>query len=457
MNSHTLYLNIFIIGSDAPADDFLARNGLRYGKLYGFAIDMSEDGPADGLFRDEFHTPRENGAQVDGKFVAINWQWDGVVKNYRHDGAWEFQNDVPGYEGTDFKWWNANGYDESGSKTEHLSPDLRPGVSAFVQGSTAGYFGHYYLNDLGEKLATADGFPAEIDSSYFVYQGQQDISGQIELGGAGLTNEVPECPGASDATVNCDNDDSVKNTFEDIDGLEVIAASEGLYAIIQEDSGNELGERMFIVKLEHESDDQELTYNFIAQSGGKYNTRMAGGVGVPAESNPSGASHEFSGVIDLSGMISMGGRRKLQKQNRKLQTALVSPVRTCSPESPCGPCEGDCRNSKDCLGNLICFQKPKAKTEEQAMVPGCTGLDFSKTDWCVVPEGEVYEPPANPPMPEVPAGASAGQTKRALENSISINDKIIALGLQSHNLNAGPIDAFSADRGGQIMAYKPNL
>ena len=28
-------------GSDAPADDFLARNGFKYGQIYGFAIDMT--------------------------------------------------------------------------------------------------------------------------------------------------------------------------------------------------------------------------------------------------------------------------------------------------------------------------------------------------------------------------------------------------------------------------------
>ena len=73
-------------GSDAPDDDFLARNGLRYGKVYGFAIDMSASGPTGGLFRDAFHKPRANGEQVEGKFVAIDWMWDGEAKNFRHDG-----------------------------------------------------------------------------------------------------------------------------------------------------------------------------------------------------------------------------------------------------------------------------------------------------------------------------------------------------------------------------------
>ena len=104
---------------------------------------MSEREPSGGLTRDAFHKDRANGSKVDGKFFAIDWQWDGTVKNFRHDGTWDFQIPVPGYDGTNMMWWNANGYDEIGAKTEHLAPDTRLGMSAFVQGSPAGYFGHY--------------------------------------------------------------------------------------------------------------------------------------------------------------------------------------------------------------------------------------------------------------------------------------------------------------------------
>ena len=32
---------------------------------------------------------------------------------------------VPGYDGTNMMWsWNTNGYDKSGAKTKHLSPDI---------------------------------------------------------------------------------------------------------------------------------------------------------------------------------------------------------------------------------------------------------------------------------------------------------------------------------------------
>ena len=383
------------IGSNAPADDFLARNGLRYGKVYGFAVDMSERGPSGGLTRDDFHKDRANGSKVDGKFVAIDWQWDGTVKNFRHDGAWDFQISVPGYDGTNMMWWNANGYDESGAKTEHLSPDTRPGMSAFVQGSTAGYFGHYYINGITEALNAAGDFPTELDSSYYVYQGENDVTGQIVLNGDGLYNLVEECEFNNDAKKNCDNDYSVKSTFEDIDGLEIISASDGLYAVIQEDSGNDLGERMFITSaLEHEMDDKELNYYFMAQSGGQYNTRMAELVGIPATSNDGGGSHEFSGVIDLSGMLAKTDRR------RKLKTKKA-------------------KKSKN----------PSTGEEDEE--------DSASGEFMIK--------------------AHDGYAKRLTELKVPINEKLIALGLQAHNLDSGVVKALKADRGGQVLVYQPNI
>jgi hypothetical protein len=70
-------------GSDAPEDDFLARNGLKYGQLYGFAIDMRDGcdgdgaGPTAGVWRDEWHKTAQNGDMVPGKWIAQPWRWDG--------------------------------------------------------------------------------------------------------------------------------------------------------------------------------------------------------------------------------------------------------------------------------------------------------------------------------------------------------------------------------------------
>lgn len=169
------------------------------------------------------------------------------------------------------------------------------------------------LLQVTEALAAANGdLPSVFDGTYYVYQGETDITGQVELNGAGkLTND--ENGTARDQTHNWDKDGAAgtgKVTFEDIDGLEVVEDDGELYVIIQEDSGSLLGDRMLISSaLEHEADGSNLTYYFIAMSGGKENTRSVAGVTVPAgvrchdgEKYVTNA-HEFSGIFDLSGLL----------------------------------------------------------------------------------------------------------------------------------------------------------
>lgn len=48
---------------------------------------------------------------------------------------------------------------------------------------------------------------------------------------------------------------------------------------------------------------------------------------------------------------------------------------------PLGLCQGDCDSDKDCQNGLVCYQRDG----NQNQVPGCTGEDNSKTDYCIYP------------------------------------------------------------------------
>ena len=64
-----------------------------------------------------------------------------------------------------------------------------------------------------------------------MYQGETDITSQVELNGKG------QYVGGRDATRNWDSTEGEgKLTFEDIDGLEVFESGDKLYVMIQEDS-----------------------------------------------------------------------------------------------------------------------------------------------------------------------------------------------------------------------------
>jgi len=227
--------------------------------------------------------------------------------------------------------------------------------------------------------------------------------------------------------------------------MQVIAAKEGLYAIIQEDSGNVLGERMFITKLEHEADGKELEYHFIAQSGGSHNTRMKMGVGIPARTNMAPGGHEFSGVIDMSAFVLLAedfedsmDRRELAADNEAdyAQSGIRRNLQNCKGEWKCrfktnGDCTCRCRCSSKCRRKCNCRGKGS-----------CDDL-------------EIEEEPEMDSKWAVSAGDAV--TSHMARMATPINDKLIAVGLQSHNFYGGAVTAFRADRGGQILLYKPSL
>jgi hypothetical protein len=293
------------------ATDFLSKNGLRYGQVYGFACDVTTECTD---VRDTWHKNHYKGDTVNGAFYKLDWKWEGPatgVKNFEYDGSWDFQ-DYPRDAPANTEFWTSLGPNAGGKKTEHNSPAFRSDTDyAFTQTSTAGYFGDYIMANMATEIAAVNAgagasngnhdadFPVSISAQYYLWQGETDITGLIDLGGKGLRAD------GQYQYKNCDKFSggvctSEHSTFEDIDGFEVVTSAEGRFAIILEDSGNDFGERSFIVKLD---ENNPLSYKWIAQSGGPYNTRMLNYVGVPKGVNTGAGSHEFSGTIDISGML----------------------------------------------------------------------------------------------------------------------------------------------------------
>ena len=110
------------------------------------------------------------------------------------------------------QFWNANGNDADGLKTEHNSPDPY-GNARFMQSSTAGYFGIYDLTGID----LSSGLPTSIPASYTNLQGEVDVTSQIMLGGKGMkANGEPQLTNSDKYEVNEDGSitDSAKVTFE---------------------------------------------------------------------------------------------------------------------------------------------------------------------------------------------------------------------------------------------------
>merc|ERR1712167_400444 len=110
-----------------------------------------------------------------------------------------------------------------------------------------------------------------------------------------------------DQTKMLDKGGSEHTSFEDIDGIYWVAASDNAdgYLFIQEDGGNAYGERSFITKVNTAA---PMEYKFIAHSGGKSNSRSGlSQVSVPAGVHWGPNAHEFSGAIDFSALVAKSG------------------------------------------------------------------------------------------------------------------------------------------------------
>lgn len=77
---------------------------------------------------------------------------------------------------------------------------------------------------------------------------------------------------------------------------------------------------------------------------------------------------------------------------------------TWSIEFPLGRCEGDCDNDGDCQSGFECFQRNGGEP-----VPGCSGIDDSSIDYCIVSTAPPQAAPAIPAstVPPTPAPTDA--------------------------------------------------
>ena len=89
------------------------------------------------------------------------------------------------------------------------------------------------------------------------------------------------------------------------DGLYWMKGSDGDVLIVDEDSGNDYGERKYALPIK--SSDMTLseakTGYFLAQAGGKYNPRALAGVSAYRGANSQATSAEFSGSWNVSALI----------------------------------------------------------------------------------------------------------------------------------------------------------
>ena len=290
-----------LAGSENARDQFLGRNGLLYGKLYGIAVletDLSGSlgilSPSQGRkLMDEYVLNSTASDTFDAKYFPTSFQWAG----------WD--NPV-GVENTEMNRWVTESPAESGylffngdTKTEHpaLDPDLTQ--HRYIQCLTdEGALLAVDFYQLSQELEAAGGaLPASVSAKCRRIVGAWDGALPIDTGGKGLKPD-----GSTQAT---DRSGRAKATSPD--GLAWIKAADADILIVDEDSGNSGGDRKYALPLDPETlalASPGKGY-FLAMAGGSANPRAAAKVSTYGKAYSASASAEFSSSWNVSALVAL--------------------------------------------------------------------------------------------------------------------------------------------------------
>ena len=293
-------------------DSFLARNGLLHGKTYGLALDdttfsdlgITADKDANGVYDDKVVDDylKDAGAPTNfsGRFYATDYQWQGFDKPVAVKDTEMFRWEQASEQPDGYTFFNGD------SKIEHSAVDPDISKVRFVQNMTdeGGILGFDLTNTIQAELAAANGALPEF-LSVDVTRVLAAVDGALTLdtNGVGEAHVGAENPdGSLDASIHVETGraKTVAN-----DGLHWVKNDDGDFLILDEDSGNDAGERKMIIQIN--SDTMELateaTGNLLAIAGGSDNPRAAAGVAALADSYSRTTSAEFSGSWNVTPLV----------------------------------------------------------------------------------------------------------------------------------------------------------
>lgn len=269
-------------------DAFLARNGLLFGKLYGMAVStetaaslVAEPNPAKKMI-DEYIQNADAPASFAATYVPTSYQWGGWDKSVAVQDTemmlWEHKDEQP----------EGHIYFNGDSKVEHVAGDPTGAP-------------RYFAN------MTNKGGLFRIDFEAFNFDGKNLPVALPAM----VTRSVASVDGA--LTVNVGNEGKVKGGDASIhmeagkaqmiapDGLYWAKTSEGDYLIVEEDSGNDYGERKYVLTLD---DQLNVTDAYLlGLAGGKYSSRYEAGVSALGGAFTKPGSTEFSGSWPVTALI----------------------------------------------------------------------------------------------------------------------------------------------------------
>ncbi|MGF1457674.1 MAG: hypothetical protein ACFBSG_01465, partial [Leptolyngbyaceae cyanobacterium] len=301
-------------------DSFLGRNGLLYGQLYGMALDDAtyadlgiEAVDADEFMMDAYAVDADAPNSFSARYVPTSFRWDGFdtpeaaadteMFLWEQDGDTLADGTVEANEQPDgYTYFNGD------SKTEHPAVDPDITKHRYVQNLTvpSAQLGIEFtdiVNELGNNDADGNGLPDYLSADVTRILAGVDGALTLETGGKGKGHIGPNNP---DGTLTHATHLEIEEArMHQPDGLQWIKSSDGDYLIVDEDSGNDYGERKYILPIDSETLqlEEEGTGYFLASAGGSLNPRAIAEVAAIPETFTRGTSSEFSGTWNVTHLV----------------------------------------------------------------------------------------------------------------------------------------------------------
>jgi Ca2+-binding RTX toxin-like protein len=298
-------------------DRFLGSNGLLYGQLYGMAADAATYAElgittvdADTKMLDAYLRDASAPDQFSVRYYATDYRWDGfdtpeAVKD-TEVLRWAQDGDVVG--GTAEANQQTAGYTffNSDTKVEHPAVDPDGGFR-YIQNHTrtGGILGIEFTNMVGDLTRDLDGnkLPDYLSADVTRILAAVDGALTLDVGnkGVGHYNATGNPSGAT-----AEQHIELKNRkANDPDGLLWVKSSDADILIVDEDSGNDYGERKYALVLNEETlaIEPDGTGYFIAQAGGSKNPRALAGVSTYGGTYETPRGSEFSGSWNVTALV----------------------------------------------------------------------------------------------------------------------------------------------------------
>jgi Ca2+-binding RTX toxin-like protein len=300
-------------------DRFLGSNGLLYGQLYGMAADAATYADlgittvdADTKMLDAYLKDGSAPDTFSARYYPTSYRWDGFdtpeavkdtevflwAKDGDADGGSAEVNEQP----SGFTFFNSD------TKVEHPAVDPDTTRSRYIQNHTrtGGLLGIEFASitdELTNNDLDGNGLPDYLSADVTRILAGVDGELTLDVGDKGIGHyDASGNPNGATAEQHIE----LKNRkMNDPDGLMWIKSSDADVLIVDEDSGNDYGERKYALVIDPEtlSVMPEGIGYFIAQAGGSKNPRALAGVSTYGGAFERATGSEFSGTWNTTALV----------------------------------------------------------------------------------------------------------------------------------------------------------